>query len=148
MTGLVPGRFTLIARPGTDFWDDAGYHLEIRREIVLPPEGELELRLALRAGGRLRIAARDAAGALLEADCVIRDGAGEAQAVTFSTHSEHVAMSQGDALGSLSPSSVAPPLPPGRYTIELSLDGYEPRTVEAEVKENETTNVDVGLVAR
>lgn len=49
----------------------------------------LAVRLALRAGGRLQIAARDATGALLEADCVIRDGAGEAQTVAFSTHSEH-----------------------------------------------------------
>ena len=148
MTGLAAGRFTLIAKPGSGFWDDAGYHLEIRREIVLPPEGELEVRLALRTGGRLRLAARDAGGALLEADCVIRDGAGEAQVVTFSTHSEHVAMSQGDSLGGLSPSTVAPPLPVGTYTIELSLDGYEPRTVEVEVKESETTDVDVRLKAR
>lgn len=145
LNGLSAGRFTLIARPGTDFWENVGYQLEIRREIVLPPEGELELRLALRVGGRLQIAARDAAGALLEADCVIKDGAGEAQAVTFCTHSEHVAMTQSDALGNLSPSYVAPPLPPGRYTIELSLSGHEPQTVEVDVKENETTKVDVTL---
>lgn len=57
-------------------------------------------------------------------------------------------MTQGGALGTLSTSSVAPPLPPGRYTIELSLRGYEPQTVEVDVKENETTDVDVTLVAR
>jgi hypothetical protein len=42
-------------------------------------------------------------------------------------------------------SIVDPALPAGRYRLEMALDGYRTRGVEAEVRPGEITDVDVAL---
>ena len=145
---VKPGRYRLTVRPGEGMWGAFGYFLPEVLEVVIPTEGEERLEIPLRLGGRLRIAARDAQGALLEADCEIRDASGETLAVKFTAQAETMATTGVGRLGALSPSIVGPPLPAGSYTIELSLDGYHQQTVVAEVKASETTNVDVTLRGR
>jgi len=145
---VPPGHYRITVAPGTSGWDTNGYYLRETTEVRVPPEGEAVVGVALRVGGRLRISARDESGGLLNAFCVVRDGAGEAQEVMFCTYAENVWMMNSTTLEGASPATVDPPLPAGTYTIELEQRGFEPRTVDATVREGETTDVDVKLVAR
>lgn len=145
---VSPGRYRLTVRPGAAMWGAFGFFLPDVREVVLPPEGSVHVEVALRSGGRLRIAARNADGVLLAARCEIRDAGGEVIEASYTVQTDTMATTSQGRLGTLSPSLADPPLPAGSYTVELTLDGFEPRIVRADVKEDETTQVDVTLHAR
>jgi len=144
MEGLESGRISVTTMPWRTDWSESGYGIDIRRDLTLPAVGEYRLVLTARRGGRLRIAARSKAGALLPAKCVIRDEDGDAQVVNFATHSKSMSMSAPGALGQLSPSLVDPPLEPGTYSIELR-HGDAAKTLSAIVKTGATTEIEVTL---
>ena len=144
MERLESGPLVVTVMPWRTDWSESGYGMDMRLELTLPAVGEHQLVLTARRGGRLRIAARDKAGALLAAKCVIRNENGDAQVVVFATHSENVGMSAPGALGRLSPSLVDPPLQPGTYSVELQ-HGRDSKTLSVPVKRGETTEIDVTL---
>ena len=65
--------------------DSSKMNKKIKGYCEIPASGEREIAVTARPGGRLRIAARDAAGTLLPAACVVRDEAGTLQDAHMTT---------------------------------------------------------------
>ena len=147
LADLAAGRYRLVVRPEASLMGETGFHVPDVRTVDLPPGGEALVDSEARLGGRLRVAARDESGRLLEASCRVLDARGEPQEVEFLTYGTDVSMRRGGRLGPYSPSTVVPPLLPGRYTLEFALDDrfLAARTVEVLVEAGRTTDVDVTL---
>ncbi len=152
VTEVGAGPWRLGVRPGRHWqpdwsWDgDAGTWLDEVLDIEIPATGEKEIVVVARPGGRLRIAARDEAGMLLPAAVTVRDAAGQTVAIELATRYGSGAHSLGgDHLDVAAPSDVATAFPPGRYRVELSLEGYETRVIDAEVEAGKTCLLDTTL---
>jgi hypothetical protein len=143
----------MVVRPGRHWqpdwtWDgDAGTWLDETVDVDVPATGAVQVEVTARPGGRLRIAARDARGEFLPAQCEIRDARGAVVKHYIATRrgrSGGHSMGEG-ALGGDAPSDVAEALPPGRYRVTLSLDGFEEKSVDALVEAGRTCVLDVTL---
>ncbi len=125
--------------------EGSGTHVIAAREgDRLPAEGTVELKLTARRGGRLRIAARSQEGTLLDAACTITNSDGEQLTLNFNSQRGNVMMSRGGKLGTLSPSTTEPAMPPGPYVVTCTHAGVT-KTKSAVVKRGVTTNIDFDL---
>jgi RNA polymerase sigma-70 factor (ECF subfamily) len=150
---MDPARRRLVVRPGRDWdpdftWDgDEGTWFDEAFDVEIPASGGKEIQVTARRGGRLRIAARDGKGEILPAECDLRDPEGRSlEPVLVARHGSGAYSSCVGSLGRTDPSDVSEALPPGRYTVRLSLEGFDEQTVEAEVEAGKTRTVDVVLV--
>ena len=141
---LPAGPVRLRVQPWRGFLDESGYGLTIEREIELPQEGEHRIELVAERGGRVRVAARDDAGKLLDAACLVRNAEGETIQLNYMGQAGSVMMSIPGQLGTLSPALSEPPMPAGDYTLELSFERHS-KTVSVHVKPGETIVVDIKL---
>ncbi len=142
---LDAGLWDLSVRPGGDV--AGGYWCEATTSADLSAGGEREVVLDCRRGGRLRIAARDPEGRLLRARAVLRDAAGVDLRPFFLSRTPRGILAGSDWLHNSTPSEVDPPLPPGRYRLELSHDGFRAASREVEVREGETAEVDILMIS-
>jgi RNA polymerase sigma-70 factor (ECF subfamily) len=149
---IEPGRWHVVVRAGRNWkpdfsWNgDEGTWLDATAEVEVA-DGEKEIAVTVRRGGRLRIAARDAKGTILAADCVVRDQSGAAVRCSFATRYGNrgaCSMSEGH-LGLNAPTDVAEALPSGRYRVTLSHEGFEEKTLEAVVEAGRTCVLDVTM---
>jgi hypothetical protein len=141
--GLTSGRAKLRVLPWSGmFFEAKGYGLPIEREVELPAEGTLALELTARRGGRVRIAVRDVHGSLVNASCTVRDGTGRDMHLNFFGQRGNMMTSQPLRLGTLSPAVTNPPVPPGRYTLELS-HGTWSTTVTVQVEAGKAVPLNV-----
>ena len=139
---LHAGAAEVVVIPWQGFIDTGGYGVEVRESTTLPTEGVVELTLTARRGGRLRIAARNSEGTLLDAKCTVTNEAGEDLPLNFSSQRGNVMMSMGGQLGTLSPSTTEPAMPPGRYEVTCVHGGIT-KSQTVLVKRGETTAVDL-----
>ena len=146
VSGLTLGRYRIIVRPGGAWLGGDSHWLEATTEVDVPADGNAAGSVEVRRGGRLRAAARDAEGRLLQARCLVRNAAGDRVPVTFV-----VRLTGGNlagmrhALSDAAPNTIDPALPAGRYRLEFSLDGYRPQASETELGVGETVDVEVTL---
>jgi hypothetical protein len=145
---LLPGRYVMVVKPGTTWFESRGHYLPSETEVVLPERGETEVTVAVRLGGRIRITARDAAGKAISAACRVTDSRGRALPVRFVAEGAHgVSWSDTELVEGVA-NVVDPALLPGRYRVELNLEGHHPWSEEVDVEEGETTNVEGTLSPR
>lgn len=142
---LQPGTYVMKVRAGGAWWGGHGHYLQESRTVTVPEEGEAEIRLALRPGGRLRIVARNPEGDVVAAPCTIRDAAGAEMAVSYVTRTEHGLTSSGGSLGGQVGSNVDPALPAGTYEIALAHKDYFPKRLTVEVVAGQTKDVEIAL---
>jgi hypothetical protein len=150
VTRLDPGGQELVVRPDGDFESTDCYYAPIQVSVEVPSEGFAELELVAQPAGRLAIAARDAAGNPLPARCVLHDATGATVPVRFfvvqeSEEGEIASVSASDDKLHKQLSHVDPPLAPGRYDVELSMDGFLPEFVPVTIAAGRTTSVSVTL---
>jgi RNA polymerase sigma-70 factor (ECF subfamily) len=144
--GIEPGRYRVVVRPGGPWLGGDATWMECETEVEVPQDGDVAATIEVRRGARLRVAARDAEGRLLQARCVVRDAVGNAVPVMFVARFGAGNLT-GDAHGLHGgvPCGVDPALPAGPYRVEFSLDGYRARTADAELRVGETVDVDATL---
>jgi len=146
---IPPGHYQVWIRAGAG-WDAASdfrYHDPL--EVDLAPRAVEERHVALLDGGRLRVACRDRRGTSLPARCDLKDASGTAIPVTFFTRDEQGSIWIGSS--SLHPSApggmndVDRGLPPGRYEVRVSNEGYREAVKTVEVRAGATSEVSVVL---
>lgn len=142
---LEPGHRSVVVRPGRSSMEFFGYFLVRREDVHLAAAEETQLDIVARRGGRLRIAVRDAEGTIRGCKASLRNARGQIQRVAYVSGGDDFATMSTSGPGAASPSTVAPPLEPGEYELELSLDGYLPQRVKATIEIGETTDVEVTL---
>ncbi len=144
---LPAGRYRLVFRFGATRIgvDVTGYHLPVEVVVDLRDGSMTEIEVEVRNGGRLRVAARGEDGGLLAAQCRIRDSAGHAVRALFHCRNERFGTAVPIRLGSLSASTVDPPLEPGVYEVDLELEGYRSWTGRVRVEPGKTTDIDERL---
>jgi hypothetical protein len=142
---IPPGHYQVWIRTG-EGWDaasDSLYHDSL--EVDLAPRAVEERRVPLYAGGRLRIACHDRRGTSLGAHCEIRDAAGTAFPVTFFTRDERGSIWIGSTdLHPGTPGGMNDAdrgLPPGRYEVRLSNEGYRDGLRTVEIRAGTTSEV-------
>ncbi len=147
---LDPGPYRMVVRAGGGWYGGEGTFLDEAVAVTVPAAGgETVVRVPLRPGGRLRIAARNREGQYLGADCAIQDGIGQDVDVLFFSRSPGKGfIAQTGALLADSESGVDPALPPGRYSVAFTLDGYLDRTERVEVKAGESVLLETVLDRR
>ena len=144
-----PGRWRLVVRPGGPWNGNTATWLDAETEVEVQEEGNLDVELSLRPGGRIRVAARDPEGRFVQARCVLRDATGQKVRVWFTTqHGEGNWSGHSGALGADAPAVVEPALPPGTYRVDLRQDGYLDRVEEVRVEPGRWKDLEVTLERR
>lgn len=130
---LPAGEYRLIAWPAA-----SELALGVRDGVRVAPLGRTTAEdLVLRPGGRLEVVASDARGdPVVGARATLIDERGRALPADW--------LPAGDGAGRLR----TPPLEPGRWSVSLAREGFEPATVEARVRAGETVEVPIVLVPR
>lgn len=134
--GLPPGSLRVLIRPHSH-WEslEPTHWLDEAFEVALPPGAVVERELALRAGGRMRVAARDGDGFFVRTPVELVDASGAKLATEF------YCLLPGQSFGCgwyLCEQGINdhPPLPPGRYTLTLRAEGF--------AEQSETFDLDAG----
>ncbi len=146
VTTTEVGRFRLLV---LFYSDDSGVGKpmlwqNIERDIELVAGKTNRIVIDLKPGGSIRIIARNRKGRILQPRCKVLDAAGNARDISFSSGSRF----EDDRLCADGASDVGPPLPPGRYTVTLELDGYVPWRRAVDVRAGARTKVEVMLKPR
>jgi carboxypeptidase family protein len=148
-TGVPVGRWRVVVRAGFSWQANDTTWLDAETEVEITPGTVAEAKVTLRPGGRLRIAARDADGRFVAAQCVIRDAAGRAVSAYLG-----VQLGRGTWIGHSSrlsaegPATVDCALAPGTYTVDISLDGFAARVDEVRIGSGKWTDHEVTLTRR
>ncbi len=138
---LDPGRYLVHVRAGGGRFGCGGFFQEDCFEVELDRPEVVTRSLTLRPTGRLRLFARDTDGAGLRARCRITTPAGDPLNAGFVFETASSAVHSPSKTFADGPCFVVPPRPPGRYVVELSADGFAPRSIEVEIVRGETTDV-------
>jgi len=142
---LLPGRWTLIVRPGRSWYEGFSHYAEHRLEVDVPTKGTQEIRIPLLPGGMLRLTVKDGSGRLLGPRCTILDPEGVALDATFSVRSVRgITMNLG-GLFEDAPSRLMQTLAPGVYEVRFTLKGYLPKTVRTRIEAGRTTALETTL---
>jgi hypothetical protein len=143
---LEAGSYRLAVKPGGDWWEARGYFAQAESVVGIPEAGRFEIEIAILAGGRLRVAACAPDGRFLPARCRVLDERGEPLDVRFVARFDGGgrASSRTTLIGN-GANDVDPALPPGRYAVELSHEGYTTDDRMVEVFAGRTTNLEVTL---
>jgi hypothetical protein len=134
--GLPPGLLRVLVRPHSPTESLEPMHwLDEAFEVALPPGAVVERELVLRAGGRMRVAARGEDGLFVRTPVELVNASGAKLATEF------YCLLPGQSFGCgwyLCEQGVNdhPPLPPGRYTLTLRADGL--------AEQSETFDLDAG----
>ncbi|MHC4599506.1 MAG: carboxypeptidase-like regulatory domain-containing protein [Planctomycetota bacterium] len=139
----APGVQILRVRPGDDWRAGLSYWTEAEKQVEIPEAGEVRVVLETKRAGRIRVAARGPDGGFLRAKCVVRDRSGNVLPVIFVVRKRRSSSRSPRLRGE--PCMVVPSFAPGHYQLEFSLNGYYAKTVPAEVRAGEITEVDVKL---
>ncbi|MBI1850198.1 MAG: carboxypeptidase regulatory-like domain-containing protein [Planctomycetes bacterium] len=141
---LEPGHYRVLVRPGGALYAGNEYWTDATTTTELLESGDVELRVTVARGGRLRLTVTDSNGGFIGSHCRIRDASGQPIDAVFPSP-DGVTLS-GTVYGPQA--HVDPVLPPGRYSIEISADHFATQTVDALVRANETTDVIAALLPR
>ncbi len=141
---LVPGRSSVTIYPEASTPMHPERYLAIHDEIDLRDGAVTEQTYDVRLGGRLEIAARNAEGALIRANCEIHDPSGTSIDPSFVTRTPDSA-SYGPSLQGTGPSLVIRVLEPGTYRVRVWTDELGSREVDAVVEADRTVHVEVQL---
>jgi RNA polymerase sigma factor (sigma-70 family) len=142
---LEAGPGELQVRPGADRMGSAGFFREERLALDLPAGAQIEQRVLIREAARLEVRAVDADGLGLGPRCVLRDALGDAVPVSWTRHLDSAWGTDDERLWWMGFATADPPLAAGRYTIELSLDGYATEIVPVDLTASRTTTVRVQM---
>jgi len=122
-------------------------YLPVDASVVVRPDEPARVTLRIRRGGRLRVAAYDRQGHVLEAACTLVDDAGRRVPVRFGWR-DGPGWLTGPRLGGRGPCDVEKVLEPGRYRLEFACEGFEDTTAEVDLKRGATRLVEVELAPR
>ncbi len=148
LTRLLPGRYVLVARPETTWFEARGHYLPVEAQVVLPERGEATVTLTARVGGRIRISARDGSGKAVAAVCRVLDTHGRYLTIRYVAEGAHGVSWSDEGLVEGVPNVVDPALVPGRYRVELTLEGHHPWSGEVAVEAGRTTEVKAMMLPR
>ncbi len=119
------GIYDLVIRAGSDFYQSRTFHREVVRRLEIKKGETTSAAVVLKRAGRLRIEASNEAGTRLAPYCEILNSAGRKLDVSYSNLLSNGSQTSDQVLSGRSPVDVQPALPPGRYTIKISLKGHE-----------------------
>ena len=139
---VEPGRTRLTIRTGTRLWYLRGDpYVDHETVVEVHPGRSTHVAARLESGALLRLSAVDADGALLPANVrVHREDGAEERLILASLDDEGKPSISANALFGVAPklsnerpSDASRALPPGRYEVTFSLDGYAEQTVEVDL---------------
>jgi hypothetical protein len=142
--GIEPGDYRAEILPGSRPSRPAGYYRAPPLDVTLVAGSRVERTVRVQAAGRLRITARGE-NSILAARCTIRDAQGSPVRAVFCHAGDDGTWSVTGALIPNWPSDIEQAFEPGRYTIELSHEGYRPKVVEVTITAFETSDLEVTL---
>lgn len=145
---VSPGVYRLVAKPGAYATGIDRWYLTFEKTIELAEGDDVTVNVPLEEGGRVRLRVHDSEGAALPACWRLTDGRGvEVADWAFAvTPSGSGVGGRKGGMPAHQPGVLDPPVPPGRYSLEVSLDGYAPERREVEVKAKAYADVDVTLL--
>lgn len=147
---LPPDRYRVEVVPDGD-WDHlaATYWYCDPIDVDLSPRGSEQRRVDVHLGGRFRIRCMNRKGDVLPAHCQLIEPGGAEVPLTFLTQDDRGSMwRDSESLNPRAPNGAnetAPSLPPGRYELRLSLDGYREASRFAIVEPGKISEVSVVL---
>jgi RNA polymerase sigma factor (sigma-70 family) len=152
LQALPPGIYDLGVRAGGTWDGSAGYWYHDPVQVELIANEEEYRRVDLLLGGRIAIQCSNRSGAPLDANCELQDRWGTAIPVAFFTRDEQGSTwLGGPSLNASAPqgrNELASNLPPGRYEVRLTLDGYVDEARSVIVEAGKTAELSVVLTAR
>lgn len=144
---VSPGVYRLRAKPGAYATGIDKWYLTFEKTIELAEGDDVTVDVPLEEGGRVRLRVHDSKGAALPANWRLTDGRGtEVADWAFAvTPSGNGAGGRKGGMPDHQPGVLDPPVPPGRYFLEVSLDGFAPERCEVEVRARAYADVDITL---
>jgi RNA polymerase sigma-70 factor (ECF subfamily) len=147
LADLPLGTYRVLVRPGAGDFGTGGFFEEQSLDVTLAEPIRSEISLDVRPTGRLQVRVLDPDGNGIAASLVLSNARGEPIASTFARVDSNSAVYSPD-LTIAEGCFVTPPPPPGRYHLALSAEGFFSKSIDAEVRSCETTDVVVTLVRR
>lgn len=141
------GTWRLRAKPGGYATDIDTWYVPFDRTLDLVDGGEAEVDVPLVEGGRVRLRVRDPDGADRPANWRLTDGRGR-EVADWAWAVSPEGRGAGGRKGGMpdqQPGVLDPPVPPGRYVLEVTLDGFLPERREVEVSPRAYADVEVTL---
>jgi hypothetical protein len=152
--GDIPaGRYRVVLHTSRD-WNFFSESFYLPADLVIESRpGEVSrATVVLELGGRLMIRIRDSSGASLKAGAVLKDSSNRPLSVMFMQYDRDANMTY---MGTWQPHvtaahpeefvSVQPALAEGKYSAELKLEGFTPRTETFQVTKGQVTKLDVTM---
>ena len=145
VSGIPSGSWSVTAHAGGAYRHYLELSSEARVRVDVRPGGETRVRVRRQPGARLRLSAMDAAGKLVRAECRVLDAGGRALDVRFLGARAEGRTNRTGVLDGFAASDVYPNLAPGEYRVELSAEGFEPRSVYVRLAAGDYTELPVRL---
>lgn len=145
--GIPPGAYRAVIRPGGPWHSSEGLYAQIDCDVVFAPGAVIVQELPVQAAGRLRVHVRDSQGKTIPARCVVRGADRATVGVMFTSRSLRGLRQSNATLSRLGPRDVIPALAPGTYTLEISHEGFAPRTVTVAVEAGRIGIAEIDLVS-
>jgi RNA polymerase sigma factor (sigma-70 family) len=138
-----PGSYRVHVQPSTSGWlANTTLHRTAVVEVDLAAGKTLELDVQLSLGGRMRLTAKDEHGGPVRAEVELRDESGAKISTDFYCPSgEGTVFRCGGCLCEQGPNDHLP-LPPGRYELRLSAEGFVRETLTLDLVAGETATRD------
>lgn len=139
------GRVVLAVTPDGPVGGTSGWWTDAVATVEVPSGGEIGVEMAVHRGGRLRVAAKDRDGAFVRAQTALVGPTGPVSPIFWYWTDGASTSYTGMGATAAGPSDLVRVLPPGAYTLTLSLAGHRSCTLPFAIREGETTPVEATL---